>query len=149
RTEKMTSDGKVHIFEEVAKHNQKGDCWLIISGKVRFFYIYRYVYDVTPFLDDHPGGDEVLLTATEKDATDEFEDVGHSESAREMMSQYYIGDIDGSTIPTTQQYVPPPKPSKAASASGQAPGNSFKFVWIVIPLLILGLAFVLRFAKKE
>lgn len=22
------------------------------------------VYDVTPFLDDHPGGDEILLTAT-------------------------------------------------------------------------------------
>ncbi|KAK2989917.1 hypothetical protein RJ640_008884 [Escallonia rubra] len=137
------------------------------------------VYDVTPFLDDHPGGDEVLLTATgkivifvhhlhceaknrrveslilagnfaEKDATDEFEDVGHSESAREMMSQYYIGDIDSSTIPTSQQYVPPPKPSKAASASSQAPGNSFKFVWlVVIALLILGLAFVLRFAKKE
>lgn len=24
------------------------------------------VYDVTPFMDDHPGGDEVLLAATGK-----------------------------------------------------------------------------------
>ncbi|KAK2989918.1 hypothetical protein RJ640_008885 [Escallonia rubra] len=35
----MTSDGKVHAFEEVAKHNQKGDCWLIISEKVDAFLV--------------------------------------------------------------------------------------------------------------
>ena len=27
------------------------------------------VYDVTPFMDDHPGGDEVLLAATGKKLT--------------------------------------------------------------------------------
>lgn len=27
---------------------------------------YPQVYDVTPFMDDHPGGDEVLLSATGK-----------------------------------------------------------------------------------
>lgn len=26
--------------------------------------LYSQVYDVTPFMDDHPGGDEVLLAAT-------------------------------------------------------------------------------------
>ncbi|KAL9411232.1 hypothetical protein AB3S75_044927 [Citrus x aurantiifolia] len=46
------------------------------------------VYEVTKFLEDHPGGDEVLLSVTGKDATDDFEDVGHSPSAREMMDQY-------------------------------------------------------------
>ncbi|XAR71596.1 hypothetical protein NMG60_11017949 [Bertholletia excelsa] len=86
----MASDAKVHSFEEVAKHNKTKDCWLIISGKV---------YDVTPFMDDHPGGDEVLLSATGKDATNDFEDVGHSDSAREMMEKYYIGEIDVSTFP--------------------------------------------------
>ncbi|KAJ0093401.1 hypothetical protein Patl1_25972 [Pistacia atlantica] len=45
------------------------------------------VYDVTKFLEDHPGGDEVLLLATGKDATDDFEDVGHSSSAKELMAE--------------------------------------------------------------
>ena len=34
-----------------------------------------------------------------KDATDDFEDVGHSVTAKAMMDEYYIGDIDASTIP--------------------------------------------------
>ncbi|KAJ6841419.1 cytochrome b5-like [Iris pallida] len=78
----MGSDGKVLTLEDVAKHNSKEDCWLIIGGKV---------YDVTKFLDDHPGGDDVLLSATGKDATDDFEDVGHSTTARAMMDEYFWG----------------------------------------------------------
>ncbi|KAF9586892.1 hypothetical protein IFM89_039889 [Coptis chinensis] len=64
------------------------------------------VYDATPFMDDHPGGDEVLLSATGKDATNDFEDVGHSDVAREMMDKYYIGEIDPSTVPLRPTNVP-------------------------------------------
>ncbi|GFY90189.1 cytochrome B5 isoform E [Actinidia rufa] len=104
------------------------------------------VYDITPFLDDHPGGDEVLVTATAKDATDDFEDVGHSDSAREMMSKYFVGEVDSSTLPAKVQYKPP----KATSAAGQGTGNLIKILQFVIPLLILGLAFALKqFGKKD
>uniref|UniRef100_A0A453P6N6 Cytochrome b5 heme-binding domain-containing protein n=1 Tax=Aegilops tauschii subsp. strangulata TaxID=200361 RepID=A0A453P6N6_AEGTS len=51
----MAGGGKVYSFQEVRKHSQRKDCWLIISGKV---------YDVTPFMEEHPGGDEVLLACT-------------------------------------------------------------------------------------
>ncbi|KAJ9685299.1 hypothetical protein PVL29_017359 [Vitis rotundifolia] len=50
-------------------------------------WLFPEMHDVTPFMDDHPGGDEVLLSATEKDATNDFDDVGHSEAARDMMGK--------------------------------------------------------------
>ncbi|KAL5987898.1 Cytochrome b5 isoform A [Asimina triloba] len=56
------------------------------------------VYDVTDYLDEHPGGDDVLLNAAGKDATEEFEDAGHSKSARLLMQDYCIGEIDPSPV---------------------------------------------------
>uniref|UniRef100_A0A5B7C370 Cytochrome b5 heme-binding domain-containing protein n=1 Tax=Davidia involucrata TaxID=16924 RepID=A0A5B7C370_DAVIN len=133
----MASDPKVHAFEEVAKHNKTKDCWLIISGKV---------YDVTPFMDDHPGGDEVLLSATGKDATNDFEDVGHSDSAREMMEKYYIGEIDSSTVPLRRTYIPPQQTPYNPDKTSEF---VIKILQFLVPLLILGLAFVVRHYTKE
>ncbi|XP_071055454.1 cytochrome b5-like [Onthophagus taurus] len=39
----------------------------------------------------HPGGEEVLLEQAGKDASEAFEDVGHSSDARELMLKYKIG----------------------------------------------------------
>ncbi|KAL6527002.1 Cytochrome b5 isoform E [Orobanche gracilis] len=133
----MASDPKVHAFEEVSKHNKTKDCWLIIGGKV---------YDVTPFMDDHPGGDDVLLSATGKDATNDFEDVGHSDSAREMMDKYYIGDIDTETVSVKRAYVPP---QQANYNPDKTPDFVIKILQFLVPLLILGLAFGVRYYTKE
>ncbi|XP_037432352.1 cytochrome b5-like [Triticum dicoccoides] len=78
----------VFTMEEVAQHHSSNDCWLLIAGKV---------YDVTKFLEEHPGGEEILLSLAGMDATTNFEDVGHSSDAREMMDMYYIGVIDTTT----------------------------------------------------
>ncbi|NWU90748.1 CYB5B protein, partial [Upupa epops] len=71
-------------LEEVGKRNSSRETWLVIHGRV---------YDVTRFLAEHPGGEEVLLEQAGRDATESFEDVGHSTDAREMLKQYYIGEI--------------------------------------------------------
>ncbi|MBA0682291.1 hypothetical protein Goari_024021 [Gossypium aridum] len=78
---------KLYTMEEASQHNTKDDCWVVIDGKV---------YDVTPYLDEHPGGDDVVLAATGKDATDDFEDAGHSKSAKELMLNFCIGELDTS-----------------------------------------------------
>jgi len=82
--EGQTSSGKVYKLSEVAEHNTGEDMWMAVHNKV---------YDVTAFIDEHPGGMEVLVENAGQDATYTFEDVGHSLDARELLSQYYIGDL--------------------------------------------------------
>ncbi|XP_072955509.1 cytochrome b5 [Typha angustifolia] len=85
----MPTITKLYGMQEASQHNTREDCWVVVDGKV---------YDVTTYLDEHPGGDDVLLSATGRDATEEFEDAGHSKSARELMQEYCIGELD--TTPT-------------------------------------------------
>ena len=46
--------------EEVGRHEKPGDCWIVIHGDV---------YDVTRWLDRHPGGRDVLQHYGGEDAT--------------------------------------------------------------------------------
>ncbi|CAI5472127.1 unnamed protein product [Closterium sp. Yama58-4] len=121
---------KVFTLEEVSQHNTEKDCWLIVSGKV---------YDVTKFMDDHPGGSDVMVSSTGKDATDDFEDIGHSKTARDMLAQYYVGEIDESTLPE--------KPSRNGSSAGgsQESTSTLKlFLQFLIPVLMVVLALAVR-----
>lgn len=52
-----------------------------------------YLFISTLFIWQHPGGEEVLLEQAGSDATESFEDVGHSTDAREMLQQYCIGEL--------------------------------------------------------
>ena len=51
------------------------------------------VYDVSNFMVDHPGGGELLLEQAGKDATNAFDEVGHSNEALEQMEECYIGEF--------------------------------------------------------
>nr|CAB3447390.1 unnamed protein product [Digitaria exilis] len=121
--------GKLYSFEEVSKHSGRKDCWLIIAGKV---------YDVTAFMEEHPGGDEVLLACTGKDATTDFEDIGHSNSAKELMPQYCIGEVDAATVPAKRIYANSDAGTKnnAATTSGGAWGMLLR---LAVPVLLLAL----------
>ncbi|KAJ1948834.1 hypothetical protein FBU59_001413 [Linderina macrospora] len=76
---------KTYTAEVISKHNTRDDIWVVIHNKV---------YDITKFLDEHPGGEEVLLEHAGINATEAFEDIGHSEDARELLEQYLIGDLE-------------------------------------------------------
>uniref|UniRef100_A0A8I3WZU2 Cytochrome b5 n=1 Tax=Callithrix jacchus TaxID=9483 RepID=A0A8I3WZU2_CALJA len=75
---------KYYTLEEIQKHNHSKSTWLILHHKV---------YDLTKFLEEHPGGEEVLREQAGGDATENFEDVGHSTDARELSKTYIIGEL--------------------------------------------------------
>ncbi|XP_016941051.3 cytochrome b5 [Drosophila suzukii] len=79
-----SEETKTFTRAEVAKHNTNKDTWLLIHNSI---------YDVTAFLNEHPGGEEVLIEQAGKDATENFEDVGHSNDARDMMKKYKVGEL--------------------------------------------------------
>merc|ERR1719158_345227 len=58
-----SASGASFTKEEVATHNSKSSCWVILNDRV---------LDVTDFLKDHPGGELAILTFAGKDATEEF-----------------------------------------------------------------------------
>lgn len=66
-----------------------------IKRKMNFiltYYVFMFIYLFFFFLQ-HPGGEEVLLEQAGKDASEAFEDVGHSTDARELMKRYLIGEL--------------------------------------------------------
>jgi len=73
---------KIYTLEEVKQHNKVDDCWIIIDNKV---------YDVTYFLDEHPGGETIISENSGMDCTDIFKDIGHSQTATKILAQYLIG----------------------------------------------------------
>lgn len=55
-------------LEEVELHNSEQDCWVVLGAVGD-----KRVYDLTAFLEDHPGGPELLLDLAGQDVHDEFE----------------------------------------------------------------------------
>lgn len=93
---------------ELAKHNSSNSCWLLISGKI---------YDVTSFLNQHPGNASTILPTCGTDATAAYASRGgtgsHSSSATAMLSAYYIGDLNQTvtTSPTNPNSPPVANPN--------------------------------------
>mmetsp|Transcript_11261 Transcript_11261/g.18088 ORF Transcript_11261/g.18088 Transcript_11261/m.18088 type:complete len:86 (+) Transcript_11261:187-444(+) len=79
----MSTSRKIPL-SEVAKHNKEDDCWIVIRGKV---------YNVTEFIEEHPGGEGVLVAYGGTDCTEQFESVIHSQAATEIMKELYVGDL--------------------------------------------------------
>ena len=78
--------GNTYTWDEVRQHTSPGDLWLVIATKV---------YDVSQWMDEHPGGAVVLLQEAGKNATDAFADIGHSLYAEGLLKDYYLGDLAG------------------------------------------------------
>eukprot|EP01059_Diplonema_ambulator_P013681 TRINITY_DN24235_c0_g1_i1.p1 TRINITY_DN24235_c0_g1~~TRINITY_DN24235_c0_g1_i1.p1 ORF type:complete len:148 (+),score=40.64 TRINITY_DN24235_c0_g1_i1:49-444(+) len=96
------SDLKVYTMDEVAKHNTLDDLWIAVCGRV--FHLKK------EYLDDHPGGRDVLMSVAGRDATEQWIDVKHSKGARTKMAEFLVGKLEGadeSNVYTDPSYVWP------------------------------------------
>jgi cytochrome b involved in lipid metabolism len=76
--------------EEVATHNTEKDCYLIIGNEDTGGPM---VYDVSKYMDDHPGGPEILMEYAGKDADEMFDAIGHSKEAKSKMKEMLVGKL--------------------------------------------------------
>lgn len=73
--------------DEIKKHKVHTDCWIVIAGKV---------YDITQFLDKHPGGAGILLKYAGKDASSLFKQIHSQELITMRLSpDLYLGEMVG------------------------------------------------------
>lgn len=77
---------KTFTRDEVAKHNTEDSVWCIIDHRV---------YDLTDFLDAHPGGSVVLAQIAGKDATTEFYNLHRQEVLQKYKDSLCIGTVEG------------------------------------------------------
>lgn len=74
-----------YTTSSVASHSSASSCWSIISSKV---------YDLTSYINQHPGGSEQILAICGKDGTSLFDSqhMGNAKVAN-MLANFYLGDL--------------------------------------------------------
>lgn len=98
---------------ELAEHKSRESCWLAVHGKV---------YNVTDFLDAHPGGAGLLLKSSGGDATSAYESIHNPELIEETLpEEALLGEVDSSSVleqPSQQaQEAAEPEPEYPALSS--------------------------------
>ncbi|XP_007249641.2 cytochrome b5 reductase 4 isoform X1 [Astyanax mexicanus] len=122
--------------EELKKHNTRNDCWTCIRGMV---------YNVSAYMDFHPGGEEELMRAAGIDGTDLFDQVHRWVNYESMLKECLVGRmvVKASTVlkGTGQQtkkessrvnglaLPPPPVLSEPAAAPIPAKDHRPRFDW--------------------
>ncbi|XP_056016450.1 cytochrome b5 reductase 4-like isoform X3 [Ostrea edulis] len=99
--------------EELAKHNHRNDAWIALRGKV---------YNITPYMEYHPGGEEELMRGAGIDGTQLFDEVHKWVNYESMLEKCFVGKLKstppahrreslGKTLTTESRNGPMPPPS--------------------------------------
>jgi alkylation response protein AidB-like acyl-CoA dehydrogenase/predicted heme/steroid binding protein len=79
------SSSRVISLQELSEHNSEKSCWIAIDGEV---------FDVTKFMNLHPGGKQVILQVGGRNVTDEFYSFHRSEVLVKYREKLRVGVLD-------------------------------------------------------
>mmetsp|Transcript_19752 Transcript_19752/g.35813 ORF Transcript_19752/g.35813 Transcript_19752/m.35813 type:complete len:134 (+) Transcript_19752:61-462(+) len=96
--------------EELSKHNSEKDCWIAVHDLVLNL--------PEDFLNEHPGGGEVITVLAGKEVTSEFEDIAHSDTAREWANKYIVGVTEGAPPEAQTKLIPKTSEVAGSAAAG-------------------------------
>lgn len=105
-------------MEEVAKHNTKEDCWVVLYGKA---------YDLTKFARVHPGGAKLIHDCAGMDGTALFDPIHPKDIMDKLLKpSLTMGMVDPSTIKDEHIAKPaaPKAPAPKKQAAAQAVGDT-------------------------
>merc|ERR1719356_1622305 len=93
-------------MEDVAKHNTKQDCWVVLYGKA---------WDLTKFARAHPGGSKLIYDNGGMDATALFDPVHPKDIMDKLLKpSLMMGDVDPATM--KEEHIAKPEPPKKPPA---------------------------------
>jgi cytochrome b involved in lipid metabolism len=95
---------------EIKKHTTAKDCWSIVNGKV---------YNLTSYVQKHPGGASVISNICGKDGTNSFSiEHGSSSKPNNVLSSFLLGNL-GAQITQKQSTTVQPVPSSGANGESE------------------------------
>ncbi|KAH8697224.1 putative mitochondrial cytochrome b2-like protein [Talaromyces proteolyticus] len=105
--------GKLLSVEEIGKHNNPSDCWIVVDGQV---------WDFTEFHEDHPGGSAVILKYAGRDATKAYSEA-HSPSVikKNLPQDKFKGVLNQSTVNDEWLKESPTENARVVLDSGKPP----------------------------
>jgi len=85
-----SGNSQILSMDDVAKHNTKEDCWVVLYGKA---------YDLTKFARVHPGGAKLIYDAAGKDATAVFDPIHPKDIMDKLLKpSLTMGIVDAASI---------------------------------------------------
>jgi 4-hydroxysphinganine ceramide fatty acyl 2-hydroxylase len=87
---------RIFSLEDLVLQRKQGQCWIVRKGRV---------YNVTEFVNDHPGGDDLITQFAGMDIANAMEDENehlHSESAYAILEEYLVGKLGNDTVTVSE-----------------------------------------------
>ncbi|XP_016152162.1 PREDICTED: cytochrome b5 isoform X2 [Ficedula albicollis] len=114
--------------------------WFICMNK--YCFCQKRSFDTRSIGFEHPGGEEVLREQAGGDATENFEDVGHSTDARTLSESFIVGELHPDDRSKIQ------KPTETLITTVQSTSSSWSN-WVIPAVAAIIVALMYRSYMSE